>query len=90
MTDIMWPLLPPNIPGVDYDKLKECNKLYNSIKEYIDNFDKYQNDKIKFIRITPPYTEKCSFDNPKCIKAGSFIKKSDKKYFCWFHVNCCC
>lgn len=88
MTDIMWPLLPPNIPGVDYNKLIECQQLYNNIKDYVENFSKYEDNNIDIIRITPPYKEKCSIDNPKCIKAGSFFKKSEKKYFCWFHINC--
>ena len=81
------------------EKLDELNKIndeYNikleNLKKYLKKIEKIKiylkEDNIEFIRVIPPYIEKCSVDNPKCIKAGSFLKKSDNTYYCWFHVNC--
>ena len=98
MSDIKWPLLPQNIIGVNYKELEEFDKLYKKHIYFLDNFNRYQKednfdiyqkeDNIEFSRVIPPYREKCSVDNPKCVKSGSFLKKSNNKYFCWFHVNC--
>jgi hypothetical protein len=89
MSDIKWPLLPQNIIGVNYKELEEFDKLYKKYICFLDNFNRYQKeDNIEFSRVIPPYREKCSVDNPKCVKPGSFLKKFNNKYFCWFHVNC--
>ena len=91
MTDLEWPFLPANIPGINYEELKELKTVYSGIEHIVLDVEKYiQEDNIEYIRLIPPYKNNCCFEKNKknCIKLGSFQKKSDKKYYCWFHVNC--
>lgn len=64
----------------------EDEETINKINETTDELETIGSSENGYLRLIPPYNEKCSAIHDGCTKGAAF--KINSKYYCWFHINC--